>query len=173
MQTQYERRGQSDLWWYNKAIDLRGGAAAIWDAKQKQEVFALNAGLSLELLLKAYWVFYTTKDFKEVSSKGHNLIKIAQETDIFGLLDIHQKALLEIFSEYIYWVGKYPVARDEQQHNSSLKKLQKQFKREPFGSAYISQPNEKTIPSWENYDALWEIISSHYWAAKAKKEGIY
>ena len=70
----YERRGSAVLWWLNKAQDLHGAAAVIYHAmcnegiEIKKEhgleegysfrialpgVFAMNAGLSLELLLKA------------------------------------------------------------------------------------------------------------------------
>lgn len=187
----YEMRGSADLWWFNKANDLRGAAAAIShaikhenpDLKKEAElgdgysfsialpgVFSMNAGLSIELLLKAILVINSKGKFEDLPH-SHNLTKLAEAAGVYNLLNKSQKDLLEVFSEFIYWAGKYPVAKTHADYIRSGEIMQKRLEQHSSGNLTFYKSNPKTNPSWENYNDLWNVFASEYWKKYEVKHG--
>jgi hypothetical protein len=187
----YEWRGSASLWWYNMASDLRGAAAAIWYAACNDPpevrklcnfgkgyrfdialpgVFHLNAGLSLELLLKAIIVHNQNGDFKNIPHI-HDLIKLAEVAQITQHLTENQKATLAVFSEAISWEGKYPVPKKEDQYTQNSKRWDKMVR--PAGGTgklIITEANPETWPSLENYNKLWDLICGKYFQIREEEE---
>lgn len=176
LESTYERRGSANLWWYNKASDFRGAVAAIEYITNNNPdsvrdlcnlsdgydfrvaligPFLLNAGLSLELLLKAIIVLNLKGDFKRLPPT-HNLLKLAEVANIAPLLTSDQKATLAVFSEAVFWEGKYPVPKgeDEYSKNSKLWNRMRRPVSGQTGKLIITEANPDTWPSLENYNAI-------------------
>lgn len=180
----YRYRGSADLWWFNKANDLRGATAAIWDARERNPdtlrekfgmgegysfsvalppVFAMNAGLSIELLLKAILVADLKGDFEKLPHT-HDLHALANKAGVLKLLNENQHSLLQILSEFILWIGKYPVGRTEGKTEASMHVMGKMMRViSPDSKLNIMVSNGNTWPNWDNYNALWKILSDEYW----------
>lgn len=121
-------------------------------------VFALLAGLSLELSLKAI-VKIIDRPFKET----HRLNELRKNVGISVSAD--QRVILDALTEHIYWRSRYPVPRSEMQWLQSVEVFKKAWKKPKKGSLF-SAHNEKRAIDLENYEALWQKFMKAYWQAK-------
>lgn len=190
LESMYEYLGSSDLGWFSKANDFRGAVAAIWHTIHNDPpevrnlcnfdngyrfdialpmVFALNAGLSLELLLKAIIVLNKNGKFKN-SPHTHNLIKLADEANILRHLTENQKATLNIFSEAVFWRAKYPVPKKEDEYERSSEIWKKMRRPSRTSKLSITEANPDTWPNLDNYNALWDLICNIYFEQRDKNE---
>lgn len=111
----------------------------------------LNAGLSLELFLKACVV----ERHGELPSKQfhHRLRDIASAGGV--IFNAQELEKLDILTEFIYWAGKYPSNKDEHSVENLAKKMQQ--------SGVADAMNYTTAPiELRNYEELWEKIARHY-----------
>lgn len=181
-------RGSADLWWHNKALDLRGAAAALSYAIKNEpsdakalcdlpeeypfgaalhETFLLISGLSIELLLKAILVLVSGGRFN--AHHSHNLNLLASRIEPLKLTE-EEKVTLNILSEAIIWQGKYPVPKNEEDynHNSEIwEKAMHSTSSSYVGVFPIMTPNPAVWPSLENYNSLWSKINGLYWRLKS------
>jgi len=167
----YKRHSKASLAWFNKATDLRWASGVIWDAIEDAphtyslyaSVFAMNAGLSLELAFKA--ILVESQPPSSTFPQGHNLKKLAEDSHLTKKLDADDLAMLEIYSMYVISVGKYPVATKEESHEKDLNTFKKQFKPlETFKNCKhkFYGPDKNRCPSWDTYEKIWKIVYQEY-----------
>lgn len=180
LQTRYGLHGPASLTWFNKSNDLRGACAAIWHSIQTEDValkqdyglgsqysfacavpsvFAMNAGLSLELLFKAIWIQANFANFEKVP-KTHDLKELARKADAIGQFSDDQILLLEIFSLYSLWIGKYPIPKDEESYCKATETMSKTRR---TGGRLIEMHIPALTPNWKNYNEIWVTGSAYYW----------
>jgi hypothetical protein len=179
----YELRGSASLWWFNKSEHLHAAAFAVWyayennlpEAREKygfegtfafsRSVFCMNAGLSIELLIKAILVIKNRSNFKKVE-QSHNLIELSKKAKIYPLLNENQVVILDVLTEFIYWVGKYPVAKTYHEYLKSTEIIGKVRSKKPGN--LLSYVDEKRDTNWKNYEEIYRLISTRYWDIKEK-----
>jgi hypothetical protein len=129
-------------------------------------VFAFNAGLSLELALKAILV---SKGIKIPTT--HKRAKLADLAKID--VDDDQKYTLEAFTTNIEWSGGYPVpTKKEKWDDFHDRILESHTVQEQSGSRRMT----KRFPSLENYTKLWAICDKEFEEIRSrtpKKRSIY
>jgi len=112
-------------------------------------VFALLAGLSIELQIKAI--------ARLLNLENRNIHSIADLSKHVGItLSSENAAFADALSEYVYWASRYPTPRNEAQFN----KAYDIFRKVGFPAA-LSDP--KTLA---RYESLWTMYLSAYWRAK-------
>ena len=144
--------------WIARARAFKEAAELIAEADEHSPPipYYYNAGLSLELILKAI-ALAKGKEFET----NHRL------NDLCDLIDIKitddQKCTLELLSEVILWSGKYPVPKKEGQWNNYHDVIQEKHiicEREGNRGKVIS--NKVRFPTLTNYSALWRICENEY-----------
>jgi len=115
-----------------------------------------NAGLSLELILKAIAI-----------AKGKAFETNHRLNDLCKLVGINitneQECTLELLSEVIVWSGRYPAPKKEGQWNNYHDVVQeKHIKREQEGNVGKVIANKNRFPTLQNYLALWVICEYEY-----------
>jgi len=111
----------------------------------------LNAGLSIELFLKACLV--ELRGELPNNAFHHDLVKIADSAGV--IFNTQETEKLSILTEYIFWAGKYPTGK----FDSSLKDLVDKMNASGVKNAedYNTCPLQKS-----EYLKLWEKIKRHY-----------
>ncbi len=115
-----------------------------------------NAGLSLELILKAVAI-----------AKGKAFESNHRLNDLCELIGIKitkdQECTLELLSELIAWSGRYPVPKKEGQWNNYHDVVQeKHIVRERDGNVGKVIANKDRFPTLQNYLVLWGICEHEY-----------
>lgn len=176
---QYERRKTLSIYWYNKASDLRGSAAALWDAMgsgDKDEtaermglgsgfsfgiacwpVYRMLCGMSIELILKASLVE------RNIEPKHtHQLVDLAEQARV--VLTDKEIDVLRLLSGSIVWEGRYPAPKSEFQFAAQVDLAWKTLYDEmPNTRLNIRRGNDAL--SWSNYQELWQKMFAAYSAA--------
>jgi len=177
----FVRKRDISTYYWNNASDLNSAALVIWNACYGKDstltpqmlglgkgfsfsaslppVFAFLAGLSLELSLKAI-----AKILGRPFKATHQLNDLCNSVGISVTVD--QQALLDMFTEHIYWRSRYPVPRREGEWLRSLEVFRKALKRPKAGSLF-SAVNENCVINLENYLVLWSKFADAYWQAKS------
>jgi len=115
-----------------------------------------NAGLSLELILKAIAIAKG-----ETFETNHRLNDLCQLVSIKITKD--QELTLELLSEQLIWSGRYPVPKNEGQWNNYHDVVQeKHIVREREGNVGRVIANKKSFPNLKNFLALWDICEKEY-----------
>ena len=166
------------IYWFNKASDLRGSAAALWVSQSEEmsdlvveqcglgasfrldaavpSVYRMLAGMALELLYKAV-IVAKGKDVPHT----HALIELAERAG-FGPSD-DDRALLKILTEAIVWDGRYPVPKSYE-HFERLRDLETEhlFESRPLGKRFkVLTPNHAL--NWSGFDGLWRAAVGVFW----------
>lgn len=173
----FDKRKQLSIYWYNKASDLRGSAAALWasmDEKRSNEivnelhlgagfslkiatypVYRMLCGMALELLYKAI-IVAKQQEPQEI----HELVKLSEQAGID--MNDKEKGLLRILSESIIWDGRYPVPK-KAEHMQYLYELITEYlyDKVPDGKLHVLRSNQAL--SWESFNELWGIAFEVYW----------
>ena len=105
----------------------------------------MNAGLSIELLLKAIIVENENGEFKCIP-KTHDLCKLADKAKLSQPQNSKVKKVLKTLTKYIVWRGKYPVPITEKQYEDSK------------GDSPIR---------FQDYDDIWNSFQQIYWKVKS------
>jgi hypothetical protein len=112
-------------------------------------VFALLAGLSIELQIKAI--------ARLLNLENRNIHGIADLSKHVGItLSSENAAFADALSEYVYWASRYPTPRNKAQFD----KASDIFLKVGFPAA-LSEP--KTLV---RYESLWTMYHSAYWRAR-------
>lgn len=112
-------------------------------------VFALLAGLSIELQIKAIARLLDLKN-----QEHHRIADLSKHVGI--TLSSEHAAFADALSEYVYWASRYPTPRNEAEFN----KANYIFWKVGFPAA-LGEP--KTLA---RYESLWTMYRSAYWKAK-------
>ncbi|HAZ13263.1 MAG: hypothetical protein A2X86_00455 [Bdellovibrionales bacterium GWA2_49_15] len=172
MRTDYSKKVQNEsIFWIMSAGELHLSAKIIWEAynsnipqfenySQKMGIhlqsalprtFAMNAGLSIELGIKACIL----QRYSTLSQEHyiHNLIKLKEYAGI--ILDERQQKQLDILTEFISWAGRYPIGKAVNSFDVLMDKLE---------SIGIDAPWEShTLPIiWDEYNKIWNKIIYHF-----------
>jgi HEPN domain-containing protein len=147
--------------WYGTAVAFREAAAILHDHKDSIKdgfrVFAFNAGLSLEQIIKAVLAANRQK-----IPRKHNLRKLAENTTIAFTKD--QQHTLDHFTDIIVWRGRYPTPKTAEQwdhyHDQVVEKTQTRSK---SGAGW---PDPKSFPNIENYLKIWGTCLNEYLRAQ-------
>ena len=152
-----KQSSDSDVW-YRKASDFNRAAILLGSGEREEFCVAYyyNAGLSLELILKAITIS------KKIEFKTtHKLIGLAKTAGVTVSTD--QECTLELLSEIIIWSGRYPSPKSEMQWNDYHDKIQeKHIIREQNGKTGSTMINRSRFPTIENYSKLWSMFESEY-----------
>jgi HEPN domain-containing protein len=167
----YETQSNDPLAWYREASAFHDAAVVLYNHEERfTRVFAFNAGLSLELVLKAILV-----------AKG---IKIPKTHKLPGLADLakidvdeDQKYTLESFATIIEWSGRYPTPISKEKWDDFYDRiLERHTVREQSGNSHMTTADRKRFPSLENYMKLWAIFDKEFGEIKSDipaKRSIY
>lgn len=148
--------------WMTRAREFRDAAVLIVEAKDGSLSFPYyyNAALSLELSLKAILV-----SRKKTYQTIHRLKDLSDAADI--TVEKDQEKTLELLSESLSWLGRYPIPKSEGQWNNFHDVLLPKHKvAEKEGKISRVMKNEKTFPTLKNYLAIWNLFESEYSSIK-------
>lgn len=171
----YEQRKRDSIYWFSKASDLRGGAAALWASMNSESrkiavksglgkgyrmsvalpsVYRMVCGMSMELLFKTIIVARG-----EEPKRSHLLVKLAAHAGVAYTAE--QLGLLQILSEAIIWDGKYPIP-NEAEHGKELSRLERErlFDKSPLGETGLEILTSNGALDWDSYSELWRIAFS-------------
>jgi HEPN domain-containing protein len=108
----YQKEVANAASWHRDAVSFHEAAAVSHDQKDNItvgfRVFVFNAGLSLELIIKAI----LAANRQQIPTK-HDLRKLAENTTIAFTKD--QLHTLDHISEIIVWRGRYPTPKGAKQ----------------------------------------------------------
>ena len=170
----YERRQKSSAYFSTRASDMHAGAVVIWHACQTPvsfdpdreaqrlglgegfflgvalpPVFALLAGLSIELQIKA-----VARLLDLENQKHHRIADLSKHVGI--TLSSEHAVFADALSEYVYWASRYPTPRNETQ----FKKAYDIFRNVGFPAA-LGEP--RTLA---RYESLWTMLSLSLWESQ-------
>lgn len=169
--SRYEELKEAPLWWHNKAQDLHASAGSLWLSMNNEykdvfceklgfgksfdlyvsnhNVYYMLFGLSFELLFKSILVL---RDPTKRVPENHNLLYLANEAKID--LNRIEKAILDLLSEYVIWVGKYPIPKDEKELNNYNDKFAKAaVNRIKINNITIEKYNG--VLEWDQINTIW------------------
>lgn len=144
--------------WMTRAREFKDAAVLIVEANSGSLSFPYyyNAALSLELSLKAILVAR-----EKENRMTHRLQDLNDEAGI--TIEQDQEATLELLSELLIWLGRYPVPKNEGQWNNFHDVLLPKHKvMEQNGTVGRVIKNENTFPTLKNYLAIWSLYESEY-----------
>jgi HEPN domain-containing protein len=144
--------------WMSRAREFHEAAVLMANANggSLSLPYYYNAALSLELFLKAILVTLK-KEYKTT----HRLKELSDEAGM--KIEHDQEITLELLSEHLIWLGRYPIPKNENQWNNFHDVLLPKHKViEQEGSTGRIMKNEKTFPSLKNYLAIWRRFESEY-----------
>ncbi len=119
-------------------------------------VFAYNAALSLELVIKAI----LAAENKTIPAK-HELRNLAKLADI--PLDTDQLDTLDLLTEIIIWLGRYPAPKTEEKWDNFQDGILERHKvRSRSGNVGIVAIDTRRFPTKENYIRIWEACTAKY-----------
>ncbi|MBN2324541.1 MAG: HEPN domain-containing protein [Spirochaetes bacterium] len=151
--------------WVARAREFRDVAELIAKSAEYSPPipYYYNAGLSLELLLKAIAIAQE-KEF-ETNHRLNDLCKIV------GMeLSKDQEATIELLSEIIVWSGRYPIPKKEGRWDNYYDViLEKHIVREQDVNASRAIANRARFPTLQNYLAFWEKCESLFESSKHSK----
>lgn len=175
------------MYWHNKADNLHASAAILWasyDDKFKKEissflncskeydikistfpVYVMLCGLALELSLKSILAF------KKNVTSGHKLDSLIMKCEI--PVNENEIGILKIYSEYVFWVGKYPIPLNSEAFEK-FSSLNKKYasKEENLGNSKFKVIKGIPIFEWENFNNLYNKITGSFWDLHNKENSI-
>jgi len=154
----FSQGGSDAQGWFNRACSFKT-AAELLDAKAESSLaiaYYFNAGLSIELILKAVAIAKGKK-----FDTNHRLNDLCVNAGIKLTKD--QACTLELFSEIIVWSGRYPTPKNEGQwDNYHDVILEKHIVREREGNTFKTIAHKDRFPTLENYLKIWGLCEEEY-----------
>ncbi|MGE0467813.1 MAG: HEPN domain-containing protein [Nitrospira sp.] len=146
--------------WITRAREFRDAAVLVVEAKNGSLSFPYyyNAALSLELSLKAILV-----SRKKTYPTTHRLKVLSDAAGV--VVEKDQEKTLEILSESISWLCRYPIPNSEGRWNNFHDVLLPKHKVVKKKVSRVMK-NEKTFPTLKNYLAIWKLFESEYSSIK-------
>lgn len=176
----FQRRKDISTYYWNCASDLHAAALILGHASKPDfcmsaedlglgkgfslplaisPPFRLNAGLSIELLLKAI-----VKILDRPEKPLHNLNELCQYVGIKVSDDI--TAILDVLTESIIWDGRYPVPLRLAQWEKASQAWSNLWSAPNKEGLRFHKPIPERQPSLSNYEMIWDHLQSYYWTAK-------
>jgi HEPN domain-containing protein len=157
--THQKQEDNADLW-YKQSISFHEASIILYEHQERLSgalrMFQFNAALSLELIFKA---ILTAKG--KTIPKIHLLGKLCTKAEVE--LDEHQKFTLDLLTESIMWLGRYPAPKSETQWDDFHDNIIEKHKiRLQSGNTHTTLANRKRFPSMENYTRIWGICRDKY-----------
>lgn len=169
---QFDIQNEHSAYWHNKSCHLMDSSRILWDAWNENKIldsgdtYLMLMGLSLELLLKS---FYVAKSMKPPTH--HGLDNLTSEC--FCTLTRKENLILKILSGYITWKGRYPTPKDKINkstgENTGYESIRDQLK--PFKNTlgFTDQLAGKSNGSlkrsdidFDNLFPIWQKINNEY-----------
>jgi HEPN domain-containing protein len=147
--------------WISRARAFKEAAELIanGDGYSPPIPYYYNAGLSLELILKAIAIAKA-----KVFETNHRLNDLCKLIGVKITND--QECTLELLSELVVWSGRYPIPKNEGQWNNYHDVVQeKHILHEREGKVGKIFANRDRFPTLQNYLALWGIFEQEYSAS--------
>jgi|GEM_PF-2478805 len=172
----FQRRKDISTYYWNCASDLHAAALLLGNALESNlgidantlgldrgfsldcalpPPFRLNAALSIELLLKAIG-----KILDRPEQHHHRLNVLCEHVGMQISNDM--AAILDIFTESIYWSGRYPVPKDVQTWENSLNIKSSLYSITTVEEFSFWKPIPERMPNLENYEKIWSYLNSYY-----------
>ena len=156
----HDKQKENHELWFNLAFSFNEAVKALNEVSDKttdgKRVLFFNAGLSLELMMKAIIVYGNNKP-----DTTHNLRALSEQAELG--LDNEQKYLLDMFTAIIVWLGRYPAPNKETDwDNYHDNILEKSIIRSNEGNTYRVMANPNRFPSLETYLEIWEVCMRKY-----------
>lgn len=158
----YTRQKQlynADLW-YKNSLSFHDASIVLYEYQERVSGalrnFQFNAALSLELIFKAI-LAAKGKDIPQI----HKLNDLCTKAEVE--LDEDHKYTLELLTEGIVWLARYPSPKTEEQwDNFHDNILESHIVRSQAGNTHSTLANPKRFPSMENYKRIWGICLVKY-----------
>lgn len=156
MASDFERFRDGLLYYWNRAEELNNGAEILSKANGPPAVFALLAGLSIEVVLKG---IHRAFDMK--IPQHHRLTDLCANVGI--AIGADDQIVLKALSEHVYWASRYPVPTSEKDLIAAQEIFDQQRRKSGKLSEYYIK--EREISS-ANYARLWTTLSNFYHRAR-------
>lgn len=154
----FDEQGDNPENWFSRARSFYEAAILLNDSSESSLSISYyyNAGLSIELLLKAI-ILAKSKSFET----NHNLIQLSKDSGVNLTKD--QECTLELLSEIIIWSGRYPIPKKEGQWDNYHDVIfEKHIVREKDGNTSRTLAHRGRFPSIENYKKIWDTCEIEY-----------
>lgn len=171
--------------WYNCASDLNAATRVLYASRFPSNEYLeklglgdgfrldvalnrptlMNAGLALELMMKACLVRMKTFDMKKDTS-SHNLLELSKKASV--VFTYEQRDTLKVLSNAISWFGRYPIPKSEAKYQENSVHWRNLRKASTSGTINILSSDEKKSPTFENYNLLWSSAHHRYWEIEPK-----
>lgn len=154
----FDKQGRDPENWFNIARSFYEAAILLNSSSKNSPSipYYYNAGLSIELLLKAI-ILSKHKSFKI----DHNLVQLSKDSG--ANLTKDQEHTLKLLSEIIIWRGRYPIPKTKGQWNNYMDViLEKHIVKERAGNTHRTLVHRGRFPSIENYKKIWNICEIEY-----------
>lgn len=157
--THQKQREDADLW-YKQSVSFHEASIILYEQQERLSgalrIFQFNAALSLELIFKAVLAANG-----ETIPSIHFLRELCVKAEVE--LGEHQKFTLDLLTESILWLGRYPVPKSEAQWDNFHDNIFEKHKvRLQSVNTHTTLSNRKRFPSMENYTRIWEICLLKY-----------
>ena len=165
-------QNEYSAYWHSKSLHLKKSSKILWEAWCENKIldsgdtYIMLMGLSLELLLKS---FYVAKGMKPPTH--HKLDSLTSEC--FCTLTNKENIILKVLSGYITWQGRYPAPKNKVNkstgENIGYESIRDQ--RIPFENTlslkdqFAGKSNSSLIRADIDFDkllALWVKINDEY-----------
>ena len=154
----FGEQGDNPENWFNRAHSFYKAAILLNGSSESNHSIAYynNAGLSIELLLKAI-ILSKSKRF----ATNHNLVQLSKDSGVNLTED--QECTLELLTEIIIWSGRYPIPKKEGQwDNYHDVIIEKHIVREKDGNTHRTFVHRGRFPLIENYKRIWNTCELEY-----------
>jgi hypothetical protein len=123
-------------------------------------VYTMLCGMSLELIYKAIVIAKGNAP----NIKSHNLIRLSKDAGLN--YDEDKAGLLGIWSESIYWFGRYPVPKKENDYRNLVGLMEEHaYDKEPHGKLLFLTRNGAL--NWDSFNDYWREAEAVWWEAAA------
>lgn len=157
--------------WYEMAVSFHEAALVLHDGQDRVSagfrIFAFNAAISLELIIKAI----LCADNQAIPTT-HNLGELARAAHLE--LNPNQMQTLDLLSEVIIWLGRYPSPTAEGKwDNFHDNVLEKHMVKSKKGNFYSITADPQTFPNKKIYLEIWDFLNTTRSKKFARSNPVY
>jgi HEPN domain-containing protein len=156
----YQAQLESADLWHQNSLSFHEASIVLHEHQELINggirIFLFNAAQSIELIFKA---ILAAKG--EVIPNIHNLRELCVKAGVE--LKEDQKHTLDLMTEIIMWLARYPSPRSELQWDKFQDIIMaRHIVHSQQGNTYSTSVNPKRFPSMENYMRIWGICLERY-----------